>query len=85
MFAPFWLRTPITLKATFRTRISFPMGECPAKSSLTIVLPTMQTLLALRTSCSVNASPSAMVVQSRTWRKEGVEPWMYVGTQFLLP
>ena len=74
MLAPLADSTPTTLKVVFLTRTSWPSGELPSNNSFTRVCPIRQTLLALRTSASVNDEPSVRSFQSRTSRNVGVVP-----------
>ena len=85
MLAPFLLNTPTTRKETFLMRSSLPMGDSPWNSSRLMVVPTTHTLLALRTSASVNISPSSKSSHSCTFKKLGATPLMNVGTQLRLP
>jgi len=47
IFAPFARNTPTTLNATFRIRISLPIGDSSPNNCLAIVRPIMQTLFSI--------------------------------------
>ena len=75
MLAPLRDRTPVTWHDTLFSRTYLPTGDSSPKSCFATVWPSMQTARAPRTSASVNGSPSARLVQSRTSRNSGVVPW----------
>ena len=60
IFAPFDFNTPTTSKETSPIRNSLPIGDKPLKSSLIIVVPTIQTRALEFTSELVKHLPSAI-------------------------
>ena len=85
MLAPLRLSTPRTRKETLLMRISLPMGDSPLEQLALQGLADHAHLVQLRTSRSVNISPSDISSQSRTARKAGVVPLICRGTQLWLP